>query len=50
VPALESAHAIAYGCQLARQSHSDAIVLVNCSGRGDKDAVRFALAQTEARA
>jgi tryptophan synthase beta chain len=50
VPALESAHAIAYGCQLARQASGDATVLVNCSGRGDKDAVRFALGQTEALA
>jgi tryptophan synthase beta subunit len=50
VPALESAHAVAYACRLAREVSEDSIVLVNCSGRGDKDAVRFAVAQTEAHA
>jgi len=50
VPALESAHAIAYACRLAREVPEGAIVLVNCSGRGDKDAVRFALAETAGRA
>jgi len=45
VPALESAHAIAYACELAKNSAPDTIILVNCSGRGDKDAVRFALAE-----
>jgi tryptophan synthase beta chain len=44
VPALESAHAIAYARTLAAGLRKDAIVLVNLSGRGDKDAVRFALA------
>lgn len=37
LPALEPAHALAYACQLARQLPKDAIVLVNLSGRGDKD-------------
>ncbi len=37
LPALEPAHAIAYACQLARQLPKDAIILVNLSGRGDKD-------------
>ncbi len=37
LPALEPAHALAYTCQLARQLPKDAIVLVNLSGRGDKD-------------
>ena len=50
VPALESAHAVAYACKLAREVPEDAIVLVNCSGRGDKDTVRFALAETAGRA
>jgi len=45
VPALESAHAIAYGCELAKNTAPDQVVLINCSGRGDKDAVRLALAQ-----
>jgi tryptophan synthase beta chain len=35
--ALESAHAIAYGMRLARELPPDAQVLVNLSGRGDKD-------------
>jgi tryptophan synthase beta chain len=37
LPALESAHAIAYVRALARQLGPDAEVLVNLSGRGDKD-------------
>ena len=43
VPALESAHAVAYAERLAATLPHTAIVLVNLSGRGDKDAVRFAL-------
>jgi tryptophan synthase beta chain len=37
IPALESAHAIWQGAELARQLAPDQIVLVNLSGRGDKD-------------
>lgn len=37
LPALEPAHAIAYGCQLAKQLPKDSIIIVNLSGRGDKD-------------
>ena len=37
LPALESAHAIAHACRLAPQLPRDAILLVNLSGRGDKD-------------
>ncbi len=37
MPALESAHAIAYGMKLAAELSADDIVLVNLSGRGDKD-------------
>ena len=37
VPALESAHAIAYACKLARERGPDGLILVNLSGRGDKD-------------
>ena len=37
LPALESAHAIAYAGRLARKLGPLAIVLVNLSGRGDKD-------------
>ncbi len=37
LPALESAHAIAYASQLARALGPSAVLLVNLSGRGDKD-------------
>jgi tryptophan synthase beta chain len=37
IPALESAHAIAYAGKLAPQLGKDQILLVNLSGRGDKD-------------
>jgi tryptophan synthase beta chain len=37
MPALESAHAVAYGMKLAAELGADDIVLVNLSGRGDKD-------------
>jgi tryptophan synthase beta chain len=37
IPALESAHALAYATKLAPTLSRDAIVLVNLSGRGDKD-------------
>jgi tryptophan synthase beta chain len=43
VPALESAHAVAYAETLAATLPAESIVLVNLSGRGDKDVVRFAL-------
>jgi tryptophan synthase beta chain len=37
MPALESAHAIAYGMKLAAERPADDLILVNLSGRGDKD-------------
>ena len=37
LPALESAHAIAYTMRLAKEVADDAVILVNLSGRGDKD-------------
>jgi tryptophan synthase beta chain len=37
LPALESAHALAYALRLARETVGDARILVNLSGRGDKD-------------
>jgi tryptophan synthase beta chain len=37
IPALESAHAVAHAMKLARSLPKDAILLVNLSGRGDKD-------------
>jgi tryptophan synthase beta chain len=51
IPALESAHAIAHVRSFAPTLSRDAIVLVNLSGRGDKDVptVRKILAQREAK-
>jgi tryptophan synthase beta chain len=37
LPALESSHAVAHGLKLASQMKADQTVLVNLSGRGDKD-------------
>jgi tryptophan synthase beta chain len=37
IPALESAHAMAYAAKLAPTLRKDRILLVNLSGRGDKD-------------
>ncbi len=37
IPALETAHGIAYAEQLAARLGPDQTIVVNCSGRGDKD-------------
>lgn len=37
IPALESSHAVAYACKLASQMRPDQTIVVNLSGRGDKD-------------
>jgi tryptophan synthase beta chain len=37
IPALESSHALAYAAQLAPTLPRDKVILVNLSGRGDKD-------------
>lgn len=37
IPALESSHALAYALKLAQQADKEQILLVNLSGRGDKD-------------
>jgi tryptophan synthase beta chain len=37
IPALESAHAVAYAMKAAREMSRDQIMIVNLSGRGDKD-------------
>lgn len=37
IPALESAHAIAYACRMAKDTAQGGSILVNLSGRGDKD-------------
>ena len=37
IPALESAHAVAHALKLARELTSEQLIIVNLSGRGDKD-------------
>lgn len=37
LPALESSHALAYGLKTAAEMSADKIILINLSGRGDKD-------------
>ena len=37
IPALESAHAVAYAIKLAKSLDREKIIIVNLSGRGDKD-------------
>ena len=37
IPALESAHAVAYAMKLAKELPDDKTILINLSGRGDKD-------------
>ncbi|MEH6469096.1 MAG: tryptophan synthase subunit beta [Porticoccus sp.] len=42
MPALESSHAVAYAEKLAREMDSDQMIVVNLSGRGDKDILTVA--------
>jgi len=37
IPALESAHAVAYAMKIAPQYRPDQVMVINLSGRGDKD-------------
>jgi tryptophan synthase beta chain len=37
MPALETAHAVAYGVKLAATMDKDQMLVINISGRGDKD-------------
>jgi tryptophan synthase beta chain len=37
IPALESSHALAFGMKRARELASDRVMIINLSGRGDKD-------------
>ena len=39
LPALESAHAVAYACRIAPEMRANQVLLVNLSGRGDKDVI-----------
>ena len=42
IPAIESAHAVAYARKLAPTMDKDKIIVVNISGRGDKDVAAIA--------
>lgn len=42
IPALESSHALAHAIRIAPELPKDSIVLVNLSGRGDKDVAQVA--------
>ena len=42
IPAIESAHAVAYARELAPQLSSDQIIVITISGRGDKDCAAIA--------
>ena len=42
IPAIESAHALAYAMKLAPTMSKDKIIVVNLSGRGDKDVAAIA--------
>jgi tryptophan synthase beta chain len=37
IPALESSHAIAYAIKIAKKYNKNDVMIVNLSGRGDKD-------------
>ncbi len=37
IPALESSHAVAYAVELSRNCRKDDVIVINLSGRGDKD-------------
>ena len=37
IPALESAHAVAYAIKLAPTLSKEKVIVINLSGRGDKD-------------
>ena len=42
IPAIESAHAVAYARKLAPTMKKDQIIVINISGRGDKDCAAIA--------
>lgn len=42
IPAIESSHAIAYALKLAPEMSKDKIIVINVSGRGDKDVAAIA--------
>lgn len=42
IPAIESAHAVAYAMKLAPTMRNDQVIVINISGRGDKDCAAIA--------
>ena len=42
IPAIESSHAVAYARKLAPTMNKDQIIVINISGRGDKDCAAIA--------
>jgi tryptophan synthase beta chain len=42
IPAIESAHAVAYALKVAKTMPKDKIIVINISGRGDKDVAQVA--------
>ena len=42
IPAIESAHAVAYAMKLAKEMRPDQCIVINLSGRGDKDCAAIA--------
>lgn len=42
IPAIESAHAVAYAMKLAPTMRKDQTIVINISGRGDKDCAAIA--------
>lgn len=42
IPAIESAHAVAYAMKLAPTMRKDQTIVINISGRGDKDVAAIA--------
>jgi tryptophan synthase beta chain len=42
IPAIESAHAVAYAIKIAKTMPKDKIIVINISGRGDKDVAQVA--------
>lgn len=42
IPALESAHAVAYAAKIAPKMSSEHVIIINLSGRGDKDVASVA--------
>lgn len=47
IPAIESAHAVAHAIKLAPSMKKEQIIVINISGRGDKDCAAIARYQGE---